>query len=149
MSGNITVAEWQLNRRECIRVSIEQFKGTWLINIRKWFDADDGTIRPSKDGIALRVKHLPQLSDAITRALATAIERGLVEAAGGSWGTPGDQGAQTLFASSRSTADKSTSLASWMTPAARCTTRAASGWGVTELLRGDARGARPYPATAR
>jgi hypothetical protein len=72
------IAEWQVNRRERVRVSIERFDGTWLINIRRWFEADDGSIRPGKRGIALGVKHLPQLAEAIGDALASARERGLI-----------------------------------------------------------------------
>lgn len=79
MSDDTIIAEWQLNRREHLRISIEQFNRIWLINIRKWFDADDGALRPGKHGIALGVKHLPQLADAITKALAAARTRGLVE----------------------------------------------------------------------
>lgn len=72
------VKEWPLNGRECVRISLEQFKGLPLINIRKWYRADDDSIRPTKDGIALQVKHLPQLAEAIDRALVVARERGLL-----------------------------------------------------------------------
>jgi hypothetical protein len=76
----IIIAEWSLNKRgETVRVSIENYKGTWLINIRKWFKADDGEMRPGK-GSALGVKNLPQLTDAMEQALATALERGLIPA---------------------------------------------------------------------
>ena len=78
MTDAIVIAEWQINRRDRVRVSIEQFKGIDLINIRKWFEAEDGSLRPGKDGIALNVKHLPQLADAIVKALAETRERGLV-----------------------------------------------------------------------
>jgi hypothetical protein len=77
ISDPVIVAEWPINKRgETARVSIEVYKDTWLINIRKWFEADDGEKRPSK-GIALGVKHLPNLADAITKALSAARERGL------------------------------------------------------------------------
>jgi hypothetical protein len=68
------IAEWAINRRERVRVSIEQFKGIPLINIRKWFEADDGALRPGKQGIALNIKHLPQLADALIKARSVAIE---------------------------------------------------------------------------
>jgi hypothetical protein len=67
------IAEWAINRREHVRVSIEQFKGTWLINIRKWFEVD-GQMRPGKQGIALNIKHLPQLAEAMIRARLVATE---------------------------------------------------------------------------
>ena len=71
------VAEWPIKRGEVARVSIELYKNTWLINIRRWFEADDGTARQSK-GIAIAIKHLPQLADAITDALTVARERGFL-----------------------------------------------------------------------
>lgn len=75
---NIIIAEWPINRRgEAARVSIEFYKGTWLINLRKWFESENGEMRPSK-GLALSVKHLPQLAAAIPKALAIAQERGLI-----------------------------------------------------------------------
>jgi hypothetical protein len=79
MTDNTIIAEWTVNnRREKVRVSIEQFNGTWLINVRKWFEADDGAMRPGKQGIALSIKHLPQLAEALAKALAVASERELI-----------------------------------------------------------------------
>jgi hypothetical protein len=74
----VIVAEWPINKRgETARVSIEFYKGTCLINVRKWFEADDGEKRPGK-GLALSVRHLPQLTEAVAKALAIAHERGLI-----------------------------------------------------------------------
>jgi hypothetical protein len=72
MTDATIIAEWTINRRESVRVSVEQFKGIDLINIRKWFEAEDGSLRPGKAGIALNIKHLPQLTEAMTKALALA-----------------------------------------------------------------------------
>jgi Transcriptional Coactivator p15 (PC4) len=72
------IAEWPLKRHERLRVSLELFNGVWLINSRKWFEADNGEWRPSKQGIALGVKHLPQFVEAVTKALSIARERGLI-----------------------------------------------------------------------
>jgi hypothetical protein len=79
----IPITEWPLNNRgEVVRVSIDNFKGTWLISIRKWFKADDGQMRPGK-GLAMGAKNLPRLADAIDQALSTARERGLIPAGDG------------------------------------------------------------------
>ena len=75
----ILVAEWPLNRRERARITIDRFNGTWLFNARKWFEAEDGSIRPGK-GIALGLKHLAKLADATSEALAITRERGLLAA---------------------------------------------------------------------
>jgi hypothetical protein len=76
----IIIAEWAINRRDRVRVSIEQFNGTWLVNIRKWFESDDGEIRPGKQGIALGIRHLPQLTEAVNTAVSAANERQLIPA---------------------------------------------------------------------
>jgi hypothetical protein len=74
----VIIAEWPLNRRERARISIEQFNGTWLINVRKWFEVDDGSMRPGKQGIALGLKHLPPLASGFANALTAARDRGLI-----------------------------------------------------------------------
>jgi hypothetical protein len=81
-SDSVIVAEWALNKRETLRVSIELYRGTWLINVRKWFEGADGELRPGNKGIALGLRHLPQLQEAVTKALSFARERGLVAVAG-------------------------------------------------------------------
>lgn len=76
----IIIAEWPINKRgETARVSIELYKGTRLISLRKWFEAEDGEMRPGK-GISLSVKHLPHVTEAMINALATARVRGLIPA---------------------------------------------------------------------
>jgi Transcriptional Coactivator p15 (PC4) len=74
----VIVAEWPINSRETARVSIELYNGTWLINSRKWFKAENGEWRPTKQDIALSTKHLPQFVEAVTKALSIARERGLL-----------------------------------------------------------------------
>jgi hypothetical protein len=74
----ILIAEWPLNNRgETVRVSIEIYKGTWLISLRKWFKIDEGQMRPGK-GLAVGAKNLPRLVAAMEQALATARERALI-----------------------------------------------------------------------
>jgi Transcriptional Coactivator p15 (PC4) len=72
MTDATIIAEWPINRRESVRISVEQYKGVDLVNIRKWFKAEDGSSRPGKAEIALNVKHLPQLAEAMTKALSIA-----------------------------------------------------------------------------
>ncbi|MFN4160118.1 MAG: transcriptional coactivator p15/PC4 family protein [Gemmobacter sp.] len=42
------------NAREEIRVSLDEFAGHELVNLRVWFQAPDGEMRPGKQGIAFR-----------------------------------------------------------------------------------------------
>jgi Transcriptional Coactivator p15 (PC4) len=72
MTDHTIIAEWPLNWRGRARVSIEQFNGTWLVSVRKWFEADDGSLRPGKHGIALGLKHLPPLAKGLAMALTAA-----------------------------------------------------------------------------
>jgi hypothetical protein len=66
------VATIRKNRREDLRVSIDHYRGHELVSLRVWFEADDGTMRPGKQGIALRLDLLPDLQEAL-EAAATAV----------------------------------------------------------------------------
>jgi hypothetical protein len=53
------------NAREEVRVSVDEFKGMQLLNIRVWFAGEDGEMRPGKQGVAVRVELAPDLAQAI------------------------------------------------------------------------------------
>jgi hypothetical protein len=77
----VVLAEWPINKRgESARISLELYKGAWRIGCRKWFLDDDGKLCPTRQGISLRVEHLPRLAAALAKAQSTARERGLIEA---------------------------------------------------------------------
>jgi hypothetical protein len=76
----ILISEWPLSRGEIVRFSIGNFKGTWLIDLRKWFEAADGQLRAGPKGISLSVKHLRRISEAMTEAIEVARSRGLLQA---------------------------------------------------------------------
>jgi hypothetical protein len=52
------------NAREEIRVSVDEFKGHRLCNLRVWY-LDGDELRPGKQGLALRLELVPQLIDAL------------------------------------------------------------------------------------
>jgi hypothetical protein len=52
------------NAREEIRISVDEFKGHRLCNLRVWY-LDGDELRPGKQGIALRLELLPQLLEAL------------------------------------------------------------------------------------
>lgn len=56
------------NAREELRVSLEEFKGHRLLTLRVWYEAEDGTRRPGKQGIAIRQELLPELLKALHKA---------------------------------------------------------------------------------
>jgi hypothetical protein len=55
----------QKNSREEISIDLEEFRGFEIINIRVWFEADDGEMRPSKKGLAFRRELLPEILAAL------------------------------------------------------------------------------------
>ena len=56
------------NRTEEIRVSLDDFKGNQLVNLRVWFQNSDGEMRPGKQGIAFKLALLPEVLAALHRA---------------------------------------------------------------------------------
>ena len=77
--GNrVVVASWRRNAREMIQVVLDRYQGHEVIDLRTWFADEDGSLRPTRTGITLAVRHLPQLAAALTAALTVANERGLL-----------------------------------------------------------------------
>jgi hypothetical protein len=68
------IATIKKNTREEIRVSRGAFNGHDLVNLRVWFEGDDGVMRPGKQGIAFRVGLLREILEALNKA-ATETER--------------------------------------------------------------------------
>jgi Transcriptional Coactivator p15 (PC4) len=79
-SQPVIIAQWELNSRESLRVELNEYRGTQLIGIRKWFAGASGVMTPGKSGINLSLKHLPRLAAAINDALSKAREEGLITA---------------------------------------------------------------------
>ena len=58
--------EFQKNGRgEVVRITREEYKGADLVNIRVWFTASDGELRPSKNGLTIRGDQIPQMIEAL------------------------------------------------------------------------------------
>lgn len=62
------IATIRKNAREDLRVTLEEFRGHHLLNLRIWYDADDGEQRPGKQGVAIRLDLLPHLRGALSEA---------------------------------------------------------------------------------
>jgi hypothetical protein len=75
------IAEWRRNRREVIKVALDEYQGNATINARVWFHGDEGFLSPTKSGLTLGLAHLPQLSRALADAEATAARLGLLKPA--------------------------------------------------------------------
>jgi hypothetical protein len=73
----VTVAEWQRNSRETMRVRLDTYQGHSVIDVRAWYADAHGELRPGRSGLTLGVKHLPALASALAMALEETRRRGL------------------------------------------------------------------------
>lgn len=80
MSGDkpspLQVAEIPKNSRELIRVALDEFMGSAVLQVRCWYLKQDGRTGATRNGLTVAVHHLPALADALQKALAIAIETG-------------------------------------------------------------------------
>ena len=75
------VATIQKNRRETVRVSLSEFKGTDLVDLRVFAPKPggvEGEVVPTPKGLALSIAKLPELRAALALAQAEAERRGLL-----------------------------------------------------------------------
>ncbi|MCO5131342.1 MAG: transcriptional coactivator p15/PC4 family protein [Xanthobacteraceae bacterium] len=73
----IIIAEWDRNKREVIRVALDQYNGRHTVNVRVWYRDGDG-LKPDKTGITLSLSHLSALAGALVLADRRACELGLI-----------------------------------------------------------------------
>jgi hypothetical protein len=66
------------NAREELRIGLSDFNGYDLANIRVWFQADDGTMRPGNKGLAFKLAMLPEVIAALQQLETEARRRGLI-----------------------------------------------------------------------
>ena len=73
---SLPIASIKKNSREEIRVSLDLFNGHRLFNMRVFFEAEDGSMRPGKNGLAFKVDKLEEFAAAVTTAVETAKSKG-------------------------------------------------------------------------
>ena len=61
------VHSFQKNALEEVRISISSYKGRKYLDIRVYYQGDDGEYKPSKQGVALSPELLPELETAIAK----------------------------------------------------------------------------------
>lgn len=63
------IATFEKNRREQIRVVLDEFKGVEICHVRVFVPKDEqGGFAPTQKGIAIRVEQLPDLIAALQKA---------------------------------------------------------------------------------
>jgi hypothetical protein len=78
MTGETIIAAWPKNSRETLQVKLDTFKGQAVIDARAWYAGADGTLKPGRGGLTVSVRHLPQLAEALGKALTIATDTGLL-----------------------------------------------------------------------
>jgi hypothetical protein len=87
MTGRPTLAEpveiakfWKNRRRnESVRVSLSEYEGHVLINVRVYCTGTDGIDRPTPKGVAMGIRKLPELARALAKAEGQAKALGLID----------------------------------------------------------------------
>jgi len=70
MSEEKIIHEFKKNANETVIVKLTEFKGKRLIDIRAYYAAKNGELRPTPKGVSLRRDLLPEMKEAIDKALA-------------------------------------------------------------------------------
>jgi hypothetical protein len=78
----IVIAKFWKNRRrsESVHVSLSEYEGHRLIDVRVYCTGTDGIDRPTSKGVAMGIRKLPELARALAKAETKAREIGLLEA---------------------------------------------------------------------
>ena len=79
MTERIT-SEWSINAREKLRVRLDIYQGRDIVDLRRWYSTGGDELRPGR-GLAISVRHLPALAEALRQALADARIVGLLDGA--------------------------------------------------------------------
>jgi transcriptional coactivator p15 (PC4) len=77
----VEIAKFWKNRRrvESLHVSLSEYEGHALINVRIYATGSDGIDRPTTKGVAMGIRKLPELARALVKAEAKAHELGLLD----------------------------------------------------------------------
>ena len=74
------IAQFEKNATEVVRVSITEFRGRKLIDLRVYYTDDEGEYRPTRKGIAIAVDGYPEFRNAIARLDKVLLDQKLVSA---------------------------------------------------------------------
>ena len=74
------IAQFEKNATEVVRVSITEFRGRKLIDLRVYYTDDEGEYRPTRKGISISVDGYPEFRNAIARLDKVLLDQKLVTA---------------------------------------------------------------------
>ena len=72
------VSSFEKNALEEVRVSLTEFKGHQLIDLRVYYTSPDGEPRPTKKGLAISVGLYPELKEALVKLEQVLKDKGLL-----------------------------------------------------------------------
>jgi Transcriptional Coactivator p15 (PC4) len=76
----IEIGKFFKNRAgDIIAVQLKEYEGVPFVDVRQFFTGDDGVTRPTKKGVTVVVRKLPELAAAINKALERARAIGLLD----------------------------------------------------------------------
>jgi hypothetical protein len=83
LSEPVTIAKFWKNRRrnETVHVTLSEYEGQALINVRVYSTGADGIDRPTTKGVAMGIRKLPELARGLALALDKARALGLLDLA--------------------------------------------------------------------
>jgi hypothetical protein len=81
LEAPVEISKFWKNRRrnESVHVSLSEYEGHVLINVRVYATGTDGIDRPTPKGVAMGIRRLPELARALVKAEAKARELGLID----------------------------------------------------------------------
>ena len=68
-----TVHEFAKNSREVVRASLSRYKGNQYADIRVFYEAEDGSHKPSKKGVTVSLDLLDELETAVKKLKKAAV----------------------------------------------------------------------------
>jgi hypothetical protein len=71
-------AEHNINGGECLRAELRRKRTRVVLDLRRWFNTENGVSQSTKKGFAISVRHLPQIKALIDTALDHAHSVGLL-----------------------------------------------------------------------
>jgi hypothetical protein len=79
----VEIGRFFKNRKgDFVVVQLKQFEGVVFADARQFFTASDGISRPTKKGLAVSLRHLPELIALLGKALTRAHALGLIREGG-------------------------------------------------------------------
>ena len=80
--SDVTLFAIPRNGSEELRLALSEYQGHSFLNLRIWFNAGGGEMRPGKQGVTVPLWAIPRLRDALDRAEFIAHQEGFMTEAG-------------------------------------------------------------------